>query len=69
MIDCIFLRLLIDFLLMLIFIEDRSIVYVSVHNTKDTVSPTTLEDPVTLAIELLLSLKHIELFQFRLYLQ
>lgn len=69
MIDCIFLRLLIDFLLMLIFIEDRSIVYVSVLNTKDTVSPTTLEDPVTLAIELLLSLKHIELFQFRLYLQ
>jgi hypothetical protein len=69
MIDCIFLRLLIYFLLMLIFIEDRSVVYVSVFNTKDTVSPTTLEDPVTLAIELLLSLKHIELLQFRLYLQ
>jgi hypothetical protein len=52
---------------MLLFIEDRVVLQcICILNSEDAMSPSDLNEPISLSIELVLSLDGIELFKLRL---
>ena len=62
-IDCFFLLLLLNLLIVWFFIEDTGLIWVGIIYTENSMPPPSLDDPVSLSKEDLLRLQLIELLQ------